>query len=146
MSLDIYVFLSKTRLPSAKTWQAALNDLGTSIVLDDSFDPLHDRGFVPCKFGTAATGFEFLLDASEDLLRANRQLANHVRPDDVCAVFTWGGDLKECAAAVSAAASLTAVAEGIMYDPQEDERFGVIEAQQCARKTVAEIGAPTASS
>jgi hypothetical protein len=139
MSLDIYVLLNKSSVPSVTAWQSALDSLGTSVILDDAFDPLHDSGFVPCKFGGTSTGFEFFLETTDDL-GTYPQLAHHVQQYDGGAVFSWGSDLKECAAAISAAAALAAVAEGIMYDPQEDVRFGIPEAREYALRTVAEIG------
>jgi hypothetical protein len=140
MSVDIYVLLNKSSLPSVKTWQSALNSLGTSVTLDDAFDPFHDSGFVPCKFGTTSTGFEFFLETRDGLVGTYPQLADHMQNYDSGAVFSWSSDMKECAAAISAAAALATVGQGIMYDPQEDAWFGVPDAREYAVRTVAEIG------
>jgi hypothetical protein len=139
MSMDVHVLLSTARFPSAAAWQSALDRLGTSVAFDDGFDPLQDSGFVPCKFENAPTGFEFLLSTRDDLLEAYPQLADRVREYDGCADFTWGGGLTECAAAISAAAALAVLAQGAIYDPQDDAWIAAAEAEDYARRTVAEI-------
>ena len=67
-----------------------------------------------------ATGYEFYLEPAASYLEAYPHIAEHIGSRDMCATFRWGGDLTECAAAISSAAALTKLADGIYFYPDDD--------------------------
>jgi hypothetical protein len=139
VSLEIYVFMNKSAIPSADSWGAAVRSAGFNIELDSSFDPLTDNGFVPCRFGSFDTGFEYSLSAKDDVASVYPDVKLVTEQYDSAVSFTWGGDTNECAAAVATAAVLTMLGSGLMYDPHDAVRFGGPEAVEYARRTVAAI-------
>jgi hypothetical protein len=101
-------------------------------VLDPTLDVQHDTGFSPTTYRGQDTGFEFSLDLATDYLDDYPEIASRLDGRDQCATFRWGGNLTECAAALSAAAALTVVTDGFYYYP-DDELF--YDAQQVVPAT-----------
>ena len=139
MSVEVYVFLNASDLPSSAAWQAAIRTAEFPIDLDSTFNPKQHSGFVPCKFSGSATGFEYLLSSQEDVVSAYPDLQRLVRPYDSAVSFSWGGDLNECGAAILTAAVLTKLCSGVMYDPQDDLRLTGIEPISYARQLLGQI-------
>ena len=128
MSLEVYVLLKRSQVPTLAAWQGALDGLGFGLSLDPTFDPHIDTGFVPCKYNGSSTGFEFSLGTKTDLVEPYPDLGPRTELFDTSAAFLWGGDLNECVSAICSAAALTKVSAGLVYDPQEDQLFSGSEA------------------
>jgi hypothetical protein len=139
MSLELYVFMKKSNLPSLATWQGALDKVGFGVALDSTFNPIVDDGFVPCSYNGSATGFEFSLGSRDELVKTYPGLKRNQEGFDTSAVFVWGGGLNECVSAVCSAAVLTQLSDGLMYDPQEAHQFTGSEAVLQGRKAVQEL-------
>jgi hypothetical protein len=120
MSVEIYVFVGKSRIPDRATWQAEIEHLRFPLALHANFDPSRDSGYRPVEFRGKPSGFEFFLDSTQDLIVGLPHLAPKVASLDVCASFRWGGDLSEMFSALAAAASLAKLTDGVFYDPQDD--------------------------
>jgi hypothetical protein len=141
MSIDVYVFLKKSNLPSATAWQAAILAAGLPVALHGVFDPSKDNGFVPCRFENADTGFEYSMSSANEICAAYPGLNDLIQSYDTAITFSWGGDIKEFAVAIVAAGVLAHLCSGVMYDPQESTRFSDLESLAYARNTLASIGA-----
>lgn len=115
MSIELHVFLTEQRAADRDAWQHAIEQLGFPTVLEPSFDPRSDTGFSPTTYKGRPTGFEYYLEPAADLLAAYSHIKSRVGNRDKCATFRWGGDLRECAAALSAAATFTVLTDGIYY-------------------------------
>jgi len=87
--------------------------------MDADFDPMVDSGFVPCLVGGRPSGFEYLLiEVDERERRESRLAPGH----DAFIQFSVGEDRDELRAALAAAATLAAIAPGVLVDPQRDEQ------------------------
>jgi hypothetical protein len=135
MSLEVYVLLKRSRLPSLASWQDALDGSGLGVKIHSTFNPVEDSGFVPCSYKNSETGFEFFLGSRADLIEAYPDLKQKTEGLDTSAAFVWSGDLNECVSAVSSAAILAQLSDGLLYDPQEDHLYGGSEAILQARQT-----------
>jgi hypothetical protein len=132
MSLTLHVFCEQSRVPDRAAWQAAIDQLEFPTVLDPTLDVRRDTGLSPTTYRGEDTGFEFSLDLAADYFDDYPQIASRIEGRDQCATFRWGGDPAECAAALSAAAALTVVTDGLYYYP-DDELF--YDAQQVVPAT-----------
>jgi hypothetical protein len=139
MSLEVYVLLKRSRLPSLASWQAGLDGSGLGVKIGGKFNPVEDSGFVPCTYNDSETGFEFFLGSRDDLIESYPEMKLKTEAFDTSATFVWSGDLSECASALSSAAILTQLSDGLMYDPQEDQVFGGSEAVLQVRQTIESI-------
>src|ERR1700722_14785722 len=106
MSLEVYVLLKRSRLPSLASWQAPLDDSGLGIKMHIAFNPIEDSGFVPCSYKGSETGFEFFLGSRDDLVESYPDLKQKTDGLDTSATFAWSGGPSECVSAISSAAIL----------------------------------------
>jgi hypothetical protein len=125
MSVEITVCLSADRLPSPKVWQEAISANGFAVELDTDFDPVEFSGFLPARYQGGTAGFEYYNDSeSEGEARIS---------------LRWGGDLREAASGIIAAACLCHLAGGHVEDTESGE---IIQAQDViawARSQEAEL-------
>jgi hypothetical protein len=97
---------------------------GFDLHLDAAFSPADDSGYVSARFDQLDSGFEFSISSVTDGAPGYLQLAtSQADTSSVCANFYWGGDLVEMCCASAAAASLTALTGGVLYDPQEHQAY-----------------------
>src|SRR6185312_4233262 len=101
MSLELHIFIQYSQVPSRDAWQQAIEEAGFPTVLDQTLDLRRDTGFTPTTYKGQATGYEFYLEPAAGLIEAYPHIAEQVGNRDMCATFRWGGDLAECAAAIS---------------------------------------------
>ena len=120
MSIELHIFMHDSRVPAREAWQQAIEELRFATVLDTTLDVRQQTGFLPTIYTGQPTGFEFFLEPAEDVLSSYPHVADRVGGREKCATFVWHSDLTEMAAALSAAAALTKLTDGIYYDPQDD--------------------------
>jgi hypothetical protein len=121
MSLSLYVFIPAGPLPSCDAWQAAIDRLGFPVVIDPGLDLPRSSGFRPCVLDGQASGFELYCDSGADLVAEYPQLRGRVdRAASTALIFQWGGDLRECACVLAAAAALVDSWRGLAYYPDDD--------------------------
>jgi hypothetical protein len=120
MSIELHIFMQDSQVPSRDDWQHAIEQLAFPTVLDATFDLRRDTGFSPATYKGQPTGFEFYLEPAADILSSYPHIAPMVGVRNMCASFRWGGDLTECAAAISAAAALAKLTDGIYFYPDDD--------------------------
>jgi hypothetical protein len=101
----------------------AIEEAGFPAVLYQSLDLRKDTGFSPTTFNGQDSGFELYLDPAAGCLESYPHIAAQVGGRDKCVSFRWGGDLVEAAAAISSAAALTKLGDGIYFDPETDRVF-----------------------
>jgi hypothetical protein len=68
MSLDINVFIEKSRMISPSDWQSHLDQEGFPLQLYPDFDPFKFSGMLPCEFDGEEAGFEYYFDVLEDTM------------------------------------------------------------------------------
>jgi len=120
MSLELHIFLRDSQIPSRDAWQQAIEKAGFPTVLEPTLDLRRDTGFTPASYKDQAAGYEFYLEPAAGILEAYPHITEQVGGRDMCATFRWGGNLVECAAAISSAAALTKLADGIYFYPDDD--------------------------
>ena len=139
MALILHIFLQDSQVPSRDVWQQTIEQLGFPAVLDPTLDLRNDTGFSPTIFRGQSTGFEFYLESAADVLSSYQHITPKVDNRDMCATLRWGGDLAECGAAISAAAALTKLADGIYFYPDDDIVYGADEAVSATQEDLALI-------
>lgn len=100
MSNTQYVFLAKTKIPSRDVLQNSVTALGFDLQLDPDLDLLGDEGFSPCTLeGRVDVGFELGVGAVSELSEAP-DLQLIAEAADFYITMTWGGRMRDCAAAL----------------------------------------------
>lgn len=139
MSIELHIFLDDSRVPSPEAWQRAIDQLGFPAVLDPSLDLRKDTGFIPTTYDGKTTGFELYLEPAATVLSAYASITPSVGERDKCVTFRWGSDLTECAAAMSAAAALAKLTDGIYFYPDDDLLYDPDEAIEATRRDLSSI-------
>jgi hypothetical protein len=139
MALELHIFMHDSRVPTREGWQQEIEQLGFPAVLEPSLDLRRDTGFRPTSFRGKATGFEFYLEPAADVLSSYSHIATTVGARDKCATFRWSGDMAECGAAISAAAALTKLSDGIYFYPDDDILYNGDEAVAATRNDLEQI-------
>jgi hypothetical protein len=134
MAIELHIFADNSRIPSRDGWQRDIEQLAFPTVLDSSLDLRGGGGFTPTTYQGKATGFELYLEPAEGVLSGYPHVAPKVGDRDTCVTFRWGGDLTECAAALSAAAALAKLADGIYFFPDDDTLYNAAEAIAATRR------------
>lgn len=118
MSVEIHVFMQDLQVPGREQWQQAIDEAGFPIVLDLALDLRKDRGFSPTTYDGYASGFELYLEPASNYLNSYPEIRENVGTRDKCVSFRWPDDTVTAAAAISAAAVLTTLTEGVYFDPK----------------------------
>jgi hypothetical protein len=121
--MEIHIFIQDSQVPTRDAWQQAIEEAGFPAVLDPTLDLRKDAGFSPTVYNGQQSGFELNLDAAGSYLESYPHIAEQVGGRDSCVSFRWGGDIVEAAAAISCAAALTRLTDGIYFDPETDRVF-----------------------
>ena len=139
MVVELHIFIEDSLVPSRDTWQRQIDQLGFPTVLEPLLDVRRDAGFRPTTFKGESTGFEFFLERAADTLASYSHITPKVGSRDKCATFRWGGDMAECGAALSAAAALANVSDGVFFYPDDDILYSADEAVEVTRRDLSSI-------
>ena len=139
MSIELHIFIHDSRVPTRDAWQEAIEELGFPTVLDPTLKVEQQSGFSPVVYDGHATGFEFELSQAAETLSCYPQIAPIVGDRAACATFRWGGDLIEMAAALSSAAALTKLANGIYYYPADEIVYDADEVVEATRNDLSSL-------
>lgn len=140
MSIELHIFMNDSRVPSREAWQLAIDEMNFPTALDAAFDVRQQSGYSPTIHAGQRTGFEFILEPTQKILSSSyAHIADRVGGREKCATFRWGGDLTEMAAALSAAAALTKLTDGIYYYPNDDIVYGADEAVEATRRDLSSL-------
>jgi hypothetical protein len=134
--MEIHVLLQDSALPTREQWQTGIAEAGFNLTLDETLDVRQSTGYSPAVYEGVATGFEFDIFPATDITESYEGVAERIGERDVSANFRWGSSMRECVAAYIASAVLAKLADGILYDPQEDSFFTGDEALAAARRLI----------
>lgn len=134
MSVDLMVYLPRSRMPKPTDWANAITEAGFAVKLDPDFDVDEHSGFLPCAYEGVESGFEYESGPIESIDELEL-------PDsfDFSVTFRTHSDMRELAASVVAAAVLCMRTNGVLVDPQADARVESGETIAWAREMLAEI-------
>jgi hypothetical protein len=136
MSVDLNVYLTRSKMPTPPKWAQAIAESGFQMEMDTDFDVDSFTGFLPCKFRGEETGFEYYSDplTKEDQLDLGL-------PDsyDFSITFVTHADLRELAISVIASGVLCSIVQGVLCDPQSGESWSGKAVLSWIRAELAEI-------
>jgi hypothetical protein len=113
--VELHIFLSDSQIPDRAAWQRTIEQLGFP------------------------TGFEFSLEPAADILSSYSHIVPQIGQRDRCATFRWGGDLIEMCAALSSAAALVKISDGIYFYPDDDILYTADEAVEATRRDLSSV-------
>ena len=125
MSLELHAFLPTDEWPAIAGWQSAVSSLSLPLLLDPSLDLATATGFVPCRIRSFESGFEVWPEAVADVISMYPDIEAEIGESRRVLTFRWGGDLKEGACALAAAAGLVAFADARVYSPDDDVWYDI---------------------
>ncbi|MFN3653395.1 MAG: hypothetical protein ACK47B_27775 [Armatimonadota bacterium] len=125
MALELHAFIGERRLPTREDWQVAIAGLAFPVELDPGLKVRGAEGFVPCTLESRPSGFELYTEPAAALLEDYPELAEQVGNRSSAITFRWGGDLRECACVMAAAAGLAACSDALLYYPDDEEWYGI---------------------
>jgi hypothetical protein len=120
MSLEMHVFLEKSRIPNRSPLQDTISSLNLPFVLNPELNLLTDSGFSPSKIQDADSGFEIYSEPAQDIMQNYPHLTETIANRDLCLTFRWSGDLNECACVLSTAAGLVKLCGAVAFYPDDD--------------------------
>jgi hypothetical protein len=119
MSIEVYVLLDRSRLPTRDDWQHQLDEADISVGLDLALQPCDASGFQPMTFRNEPTGCEVYV-GDVDRGTCPEGLVPYLNDRHTLATFRWGGNLTEMAVGLAAASTLAVLTDGIYLDPQDE--------------------------
>ena len=134
MSVDLIVYMARSAMPSTRDWAEAIVEAGFPAELDAEFDVDDFSGFLPCRYGDADAGFEYLSGPIEFI--DELELPSDF---DFSVTFATHSSMRELASSVVSAAVLCSLSHGILVDPQADVAVSASGALAWAREQLEEI-------
>lgn len=130
--ISFNVFLDRNRLPTALDWARVLREAGYEIALDTQFDPRSHSGYVPCP--DDRTGFEYYLEAFDaPTIEIGDEGAKAIGARNAVVSLRLSGRPSDQAAATAAAATLAAMADGVLFDSESGHFIAAADALAWAR-------------
>jgi hypothetical protein len=123
MSLEMLLFLNKTRIPDKVNLQNAVDSLGLPFQFDSALDLVSDRGFSPSSLKGNLSGFEIHGQATQEILPHYPRLSKTVGSRDWTITFRWGSRMSECACVLAASAAMIKVCDAVAYYPADDIKY-----------------------
>lgn len=120
MSLEMLVFLEKSRIPERDSFQSAVESLGVSLQLDRSLNLKTDRGFSPSIIKGVSAGFEIGAEPAQGQISNYPALKGIVDRRDWAFSLRWGSSMSECACVLDAAAALIKLCDAVAYYPADN--------------------------
>lgn len=118
MSVSTYVFLSRSKLPAWTLWAEAVKGSGFEMKMD-RFHIVKQEGFVPCRYNGRAAGFEYYYGGVADAVAnddLDEKVLRKVGDRDVMITFVTHSSMHGLMSAVIAAAALTDLTDGLLWD------------------------------
>ena len=123
MSLEMLVFLEKSRIPDRDSLQSTVESLGVPLQLDSTLNLNTDRGFSPSTIKGVPSGFEIGSQLAQELVPIYPTLKGIVGRRDWAISFRWGSNMSECACVLGASAALVKLCDAVAYYPADDIRY-----------------------
>ncbi|HEY8139309.1 MAG TPA: hypothetical protein VIF61_15815 [Methylocystis sp.] len=125
-------YLNREDVPARKPLQAAIQQLGFKLALDDSYEPFETKGYLPCTMDGEDAGFDLRFQHVEEGLSSN--LSSAIGGRDTAMKFRWAGDPREQFAALAVCAALVEKFGAIVHEPEGDRLLALDELLEKARK------------
>lgn len=126
------VFLDRDRLPAADDWARTIREAGFEVQLSTGFEPGSYSGYLPCP--DDRTGFEYYLESfTEPSAEIGAAGAKAIGRRDTVASLRFSGRPSDRTAAVAAAATLTAMTDGVLFDTEPGHFIAANQALAWAR-------------
>jgi hypothetical protein len=126
------VFLDRERLPSGTEWARLLREGGFPTQLDPQFEPRTHSGYLPCP--DERTGFEYYLEPFDTPTpEIGEEGAKVIGPRNAVVSLRFSGRRTDQEAAASAAATLAAMSDGILFDSEPGHFISAADALAWAR-------------
>ena len=136
MSLEMILFLEKSRIPERATLQNAVDSLGLPFQFYATLDLVNDRGFSPSSIKGA--GFEIFPQSAQEVLPDYPQVRETVGARDWTITLRWGSRMTECACVLAASAAMVKQCDAVAYYPADDLTYTlktlVDEFQDCLKR------------
>ena len=115
MSVEMHMFLHRSRVPDRASFQGAVESLGVPLQLElnPALDLGQDSGHSPCSLRGMDSGFEIHSGSSQEMLAEFPELKEAVGTRDWTISLRWGGNLRECACALAASAALVKLCDAV---------------------------------
>jgi hypothetical protein len=118
MSFDIDVFFEKSLQPSLVAWAVSISEAGFSISFPCIVDLPKHSGFLPALLGDEESGFELFLSRLDEMEKLKDEVKSYAPDADTVFNFCCH-ETSECLTAIAAAAVLTQMTFGVLFNPQE---------------------------
>lgn len=129
------VFLDRDRLPAASDWARTIREAGFDVQLSTEFEPGSYSGYLPCP--DDRTGFEYYLESftapTYKLGEIDEAGVKAIGQRHTVASLRFSGRPTDRSAAVAAAATLTAMTDGVLFDSEPGHFIAADEALAWAR-------------
>ncbi|MBL8270552.1 hypothetical protein [Steroidobacter sp.] len=129
------VFLDRERLPAAADWARLIREAGFEVQLSTEFEPHSHSGYLPCP--DERTGFEYYLEAfgapAFEIGEIGESGAKAIGQRNAVASLRFSGRPADRTAAIAAAATLTAMTDGVLFDTEPGHFIGAHQALAWAR-------------
>lgn len=130
--ISFNVFLDRDRLPAAADWARVLREAGYEIALSPQFDPRSHSGYLPCP--DERTGFEYYLEAFDaPTIEIGAEGARVIGDRNAVVSLRFSGRPLDRTAATAAAATLAAMADGVLFDSESGHFIAAADAMAWAR-------------
>jgi hypothetical protein len=117
MPVSYQVFLERERMPTGAAWLQALRDAGFAVEFAPDVDPASHNAYVPCP--DDRVGFELYREPFSPAHAEIRPAGiEAVGMRDTAMTFRFSGRTADRDAAVAAAATLTAMTDGVLFDSE----------------------------
>jgi hypothetical protein len=111
------VFLDRDRLPAAAEWARIIREAGFDVQLSTEFEPGSHSGYVPCP--DERIGFEYYLESfTAPTVEIGETGAKAIGQRHTVASLRFSGRPLDRSAATAAAATLTVVTDGVLFDTE----------------------------
>lgn len=126
------VFLDRERLPTAADWSRVLREGGFETQLNPEFEPGTHSGYLPCP--DERTGFEYYLEPFDaPTPEIGQEGAKLIGERNAVVSLRFSGRRSDQEAAASAAATLAAMSDGILFDSEPGHFISAADALAWAR-------------
>ena len=126
------IFLDRERLPSAADWARGLREGGFETQLNPELEPRTHSGYVPCP--DERTGFEYYLEPfAAPTPEIGDEGAKVIGNRNSVVTLRLSGRPLDREAAASAAATLAALSDGILFDSESGHFISAADAPAWAR-------------
>lgn len=125
MSLEMVVFVNKTRIPAVTDLQSAINAFGVQLEVNSALNLIEDSGFSPASINGVSSGFEVSSLPAQRIWHDHPSLKAIAGERDWSITLRWGGDMGECACVLGVSAALVKLCDAVAYYPPDSMTYNL---------------------